>query len=154
MSWASYSAPSVLSVQARQDLRKQHQVATGILQLCAVSSLPLFSVELTAVGEFACASPSRPDSGSENHFLVKKLVELGAVPNLLRLHSLCYSRPLREGARRVLRPLLRLHGDAVRTAARDVIIPQPVGTSPADWIEWRQQFEQDMYGDVALAGVT
>lgn len=137
----------------QHDLSMQHQIATGILQLCAVSSAPLPS-GLTAIGGFASAGQPRPvPAESEDPLLVNELIELGAVPPLLRLHSLSYPRPLREGARRVLRPLLRLQGDAVRKAAEGVNIPQPVGTSPADWVAWRAQFEQDLHGDMRVAGV-
>lgn len=123
-----------------------YQVATGFLQLCAVSSPPLRS----AIGGWASTSQSQSGSdGNEDPFLVNKLVELGAVPPLLRLQSLSYPHLLREGARILLRPLLRIQGDAVRSAAEDVSIPQPIGTSPADWVAWRQQFEQDLYGVLA-----
>ena len=131
----------------------QHQIATAFLQLCAVSSPPLPS-GLTAIGEFASDTKARQGpAGREDPLLVGQLLELGAVPPLLRMHSLTYPRPLREGARRVLRPLLRLEGDAVRTAADCINIPQPVGTSPADWIAWRQQYEQDLYGDLTEVSV-
>ena len=80
----------------------------------------------------------------EERALVDQLVEAGAVPPLLRLRSLSYPRPLREGARRVLRPLLRHRGDAVRAAAAAVSIPQPKDTPPADWLAWRVEFEEDL----------
>lgn len=86
---------------------------------------------------------SMQDSG-EDQALVDELVDTGAVPPLLRLRSLSYPRPLREGSRRVLRPLLRLRGDAVRAAAAEVSIPQPRGTPPADWLAWRLEFENDL----------
>ena len=142
----------MLCMQKDQQNTVQHTIAEAILQLCAISSPPLRSAQLVTQSSFAGASVSQPDAaGMEDELLCMRLVELGAVPHLLRLHSLSYSRPLREGARRVLRPLLRLHGNAVRSAAKDIIITQPMGTSPAVWIEWQQQFEQDLYGDVAMA---
>ena len=78
--------------------------------------------------------------------LISQLVALGAVPPLLRLRSLSYPRPLREAARRALRPMLRLRGDAVRASAAALTIPQPRGTSPAEWLAWRREFDQDLFG--------
>ena len=100
----------------------QHQIASGLLQLCAVSR----------------------HQPCEDAALVGQLVDLGAVPPLLRMRSLSYPRPLREGARRALRPLVRLRGDDVRAVAGEIHIPQPRGTSPAEWLAWRAELEEDL----------
>lgn len=112
-----------------------HQIAADIAQLCAVSS--------SGAAAITSASHSGPVT-SENSLLLEQLVELGAVPTLLRLQSLSYPGPVRESARSTLRALLCHQGDAVRIIAKGVNIPQPVGTSPAEWVAWQQELQQDL----------
>lgn len=138
-------------MQEQQDICNTHHIATGILQLCAVSSLPLCSAELAATAELTSSDPLQSaTAGRQENILLNILIELGAVPLLLRLHSLSYPCSLREGARRVLKPLLQVQGDAVRAVAEDMNIPQPVGTSAADWVAWWQEFRRDLYGELAV----
>lgn len=61
----------------------------------------------------------------------------------IRAKSDC-RRPLREGARRALAPMVALRGDAVRAIAATVAVPQPRDTPPAAWQAWRHELDSDL----------
>jgi len=53
-------------------------------------------------------------------------------------------RPLREGARRALAPMVAVRGDEVRAIAATVAVPQPRDTPPAAWQAWRCELDEDL----------